>query len=203
MALSDKLTILRIILSPIFFLLYMSEPIVLKQVSVIVFFIAAITDWYDGWIARKYGYFSRWGKFLDPLADKILTSFAFIAFLYSDFIGLWMVVVIIFRDISITVLRGVAEYKGKPVVTSFSAKTKTVVQYIVIYYLLVVSLLQTFSFFQTKLKIEIESLLSKDVIFGMMLVVTLATIYTGIVYVYENRKIILEIFSDNFEQNKK
>ena len=80
MTLPNQLTILRILLTPLFILLFISDRIFLKELSVFVFIIAALTDWYDGWIARKLGTVSRWGVFLDPLADKILTSAAFVAF---------------------------------------------------------------------------------------------------------------------------
>ncbi len=62
------------LLTPLFILLFISERVFLKQFSVMVFVVAALTDWYDGWIARKLGKVSRWGVFLDPLADKVLTS---------------------------------------------------------------------------------------------------------------------------------
>jgi CDP-diacylglycerol---glycerol-3-phosphate 3-phosphatidyltransferase len=80
MTLPNQLTILRIFLTPVFVALFLSENVFLKQLSVPVYIVAALTDWYDGWFARKFGYMTKWGRFLDPLADKILTSSAFIAF---------------------------------------------------------------------------------------------------------------------------
>ncbi len=98
MILPNQLTVMRIILTPVFLFLFLQDSNTLKQISVIVFLIAAITDWYDGWLARKFNYITSWGKFMDPLADKILTSAAFIGFVIIDFIPLWMVIVIIVRD---------------------------------------------------------------------------------------------------------
>ena len=78
MTLPNQLTILRIVLSPVFLFLFLSHDPLMKQISVCVFIIASLSDWYDGWLARKFNYISEWGKFMDPLADKILVSTAFI-----------------------------------------------------------------------------------------------------------------------------
>jgi CDP-diacylglycerol--glycerol-3-phosphate 3-phosphatidyltransferase len=74
MVLPNQLTVLRIILSPIFLFFFLSENLLFKQISIGIFIIAALTDWYDGWLARKFNYITNWGKFWDPLADKILTD---------------------------------------------------------------------------------------------------------------------------------
>ncbi|MEK7263084.1 MAG: CDP-diacylglycerol--glycerol-3-phosphate 3-phosphatidyltransferase [Bacteroidota bacterium] len=193
MALPDRLTVLRIILSPVFVILFLNDTPEVKIISLFVFLIAAITDWYDGWAARHYGYFSRWGKFLDPLADKILTSAALIAFTRIGLIDAWMVWIIILRDFLITLLRSYAEYKGKPVVTSFTAKTKTVGQYISIYYILLLYVGKFIPSVYERFSMEIENLLHPQVLFGMMIVVTAATAWTGVVYIVENRKTLMEI----------
>ena len=111
MVLPNQLTVLRIILTPVFLVLFLSGDPLLIQISLAVYLIAAITDWYDGWLARKFNYITEWGKFLDPLADKILTSGAFFAFVYLDVLELWMVLVIVIRDFAITGLRGYADYQ--------------------------------------------------------------------------------------------
>ena len=76
LTLPNQLTLLRVVLTPVFALLLTSEASFNKQLSLAVFVIAALTDWYDGWVARKFGNISRWGKFLDQLADKVLSSSA-------------------------------------------------------------------------------------------------------------------------------
>ena len=91
-----------------------------------IFFIASITDAYDGYYARKYNQITPEGKFLDPLADKILVSSAFISFALLDIIEFWMVGLIIFRDLFVTGLRMAMEQKGLSMVTSTIAKAKTV-----------------------------------------------------------------------------
>ncbi len=185
MTLPNQLTILRIVLTPIFVTLFLSDKTSLKQLSLIVYIVAALTDWYDGWIARKFGYATRWGRFLDPLADKILTSSAFIAFASIGLLTTWMVILVVVRDILITLLRSYAELKDKPVITTKSAKVKTFVQMVFIYYLLFGYVLNV------GFEINLEStLLNPNLIFWSMLLITILTVWTGFVYIYDNWKII-------------
>ncbi len=191
MTLPNQLTILRIILTPLFVLLFVSEQLILKQVSVLVFSIAALTDLYDGWIARKTGKVTRWGIFLDPLADKILTSAAFVAFAWLGMVGWWMVWIIVVRDISITLLRSFAELRGRTLHTNFSAKVKTFAQMVFIYGVLLAvvlndSILELIPVF--------SMILQKDVLYYSMLVVTILTLGTGLQYVIENFKMIHSSF---------
>jgi len=136
MTLPNQLTILRIILTPVFLCLFLSGNPLLIQISALVFFIAALTDWYDGWLARKYNYITDWGKFWDPLADKILTSAAFIGFVFVDLVPLWMVLLIIIRDLVVTLLRIYADSREYNFITSYYAKWKTLLQMVFLYYLL-------------------------------------------------------------------
>lgn len=138
MVLPNQLTVLRIILSPIFLFFFLSENPLFKQISIGIFIVAALTDWYDGWLARKFNYITNWGKFWDPLADKILTSIAFIGFVILGVLPLWMVIIILVRDFIITILRAYADYKGASFPTSVYAKWKTFIQMAFLYYLLVI-----------------------------------------------------------------
>jgi len=80
MTFPNQLSILRIILAPVFLFMYLSNNILIKQLSLLVFFIAVLTDWYDGWHARKFKSVTKMGVYLDPLADKVLTSFVISTF---------------------------------------------------------------------------------------------------------------------------
>ena len=124
MSFPNQLSVLRILLTPLFLYLFLSENIVYKKLSLIVFFIAVSTDWIDGWHARKYGLISAFGIFIDPLADKILTSAAFAGFYILGIMPLWMVIVIVSRDIIITLLRSYKEYKGYTNLTSIPGNSK-------------------------------------------------------------------------------
>lgn len=194
MILPNQLTILRIILTPIFYFLFISDDQSMKLISVFVFFIAAITDWYDGWLARKFNYITNWGKFLDPLADKILTSAAFIALVKINVLELWMVLIIIIRDFLITGLRAYADYKGELFNTSFLAKWKTLLQMIFLYYLLFIEVLLSSDLMQENYKWLNSYFRNKEVIYFVMLAITLLTFFTGYQYFIQNKKLIRKLF---------
>jgi len=199
MILPNQLTTLRIFLTPVFLYLFLSDNPIMKQLSLAVFIIAAITDWYDGWLARKFDYITTWGKFLDPLADKILTSTAFLAFAFTGIVDLWMVLIIIFRDILITLLRIYAEYKGYSFVTSKSAKVKTFLQMVFIYYLLLVFTFKTVSYIKLNFANLLSQLSDATLIYYSMAIVTLITFVTGVQYILNNRTLIKKLF--NFGTN--
>lgn len=194
MILPNQLTGLRILLTPVFLFFFLMEEPVFKLISLIIFLIAAITDWYDGWLARKFNYITNWGKFLDPLADKILTSTAFIAFVLVGLLPLWMVIIIIVRDLLITVLRAYSDYKGKLFAASRLAKWKTFFQMFFLYYILVLYVLRTLPALQSYADL-FDTLLDPTLIYISMAFVTTFTLVTGILYLYNNRFLIKKLFS--------
>lgn len=196
MVLPNQLTVLRIILTPIFLYLFLSGDPVLIQISLGVFFIAALTDWYDGWLARKFNYITDWGKFWDPLADKILTSTAFVGFVFVDLLPLWMVLLIITRDLLITLLRIFAESRGYNFVTSYYAKWKTLLQMVFLYYLLIIYVgFNTQEIYIGREKV-FEYLLNKELIYFVMLTITIITVHSGITYLLKNKQLISKLFNE-------
>ncbi len=190
----NQLTFLRILLAPVFLTLLFSSDPVLRQLSLLVFIIALLTDWYDGWVARRWGYITRWGKFLDPLADKVVTSAALIAFMYLDLVPSWTVWVIVVRDIAITLLRSYAEYKGKPFDTTRLAKTKTFLQFVVIYYVLLLYVGKDIEFVRSRYGELINSLLDYSFLYASMVVIAAITLLTGALYIIENWKTVRELY---------
>ncbi len=190
----NQLTLLRIALTPVFIVLLLSSSSLCRQISLLVFIVAALTDWYDGWIARKLGYVSRWGKFLDPLADKVLSSAAFVCFAALGLVDAWMVWIIIVRDFLITGLRAYAEYRERPVVTSRSAQTKTFSQFVVMYYILILYVFRSVPEIYDQFGTWIDSLMQREVLFGMMLLVTIMTVWTGVAYIIDNRRTIQDLY---------
>jgi CDP-diacylglycerol--glycerol-3-phosphate 3-phosphatidyltransferase len=190
----NQLTLLRVLLTPVFALFILSESSLYKQLSLVVFIIAALTDWYDGWIARKFGYISRWGKFLDPLADKVLTSAAFLVYASLGLIDTWMAWIVIVRDFLITGLRSYAEMRDQPIVTSKGAQAKTFGQFVVIYYILILYVARSIPPLYQEFGDKIDLLMHPQVLFGMMLLVTLSTVGTGIAYLFDNRKFLKEMY---------
>lgn len=195
MVLPNQLTILRIILTPVFLYLFLSGDTMLMRISLVVFIIAAITDWYDGWLARKFNYITNWGKFMDPLADKILTSAAFLGFVVLDVLPLWMVIVIVVRDFAITLLRVYADYKKIKFTTTRLAKVKTFTQMFFLYYLLFAYALLTFENLSQNYSFLFDILLDPQLIYWSMFIVTIFTAYTGINYFINNRKLIKKLFT--------
>jgi CDP-diacylglycerol---glycerol-3-phosphate 3-phosphatidyltransferase len=196
MVLPNQLTVLRIILTPIFFVLLLSEDTLLKQIALGIFLLAAITDWYDGWLARKFNYITNWGKVWDPLADKILTSAAFIALVILGIVELWMVAIILLRDIIITGLRVISDYRNLSFPTSIYAKWKTFIQIVFLYYLLFVYVgsLTTQLYLGNEKIFEI--LLNQKLIYFGMLFITLLTLHSGLTYLIRNRQLISKLFSN-------
>lgn len=190
MVLPNQLTILRIILTPIFLILFLTGEPVLIQISYLVFLIAAISDWYDGWLARKFNYITEWGKFMDPLADKILTSTAFIAFVIVGVLPLWMVLLIIIRDLLVTLIRVYADYRNVSFRTTRTAQLKTFLQMFFLYYLLLIYTLNTFERLHVAYKNLFYLLLDPVGIYIVMLFITLFTVITGITYIFSNRFLI-------------
>ncbi len=194
MSIPNSLTLLRILLTPVFVMLLLSDSPVFQQLSVAVYIVAALTDWYDGWVARRYGYTSRWGQFLDPLADKILAAAALFSFASLHLADAWMVWIIVGRDFLITSLRSYAEWLNQPIVTSRSAQAKTFGEFVVIYYILLLHVAPTVPVLREKFGTLIATLMQPEVLFGMLLVVTLSTIGTGALYLFENRSFLREIY---------
>ena len=180
---------IRILLSPIFLFLFFQDDFVLKAIGLGVYIIAAITDYYDGYFARKYKVFSDFGAFLDPLADKFLTFSGFIVlpFIAIDQFPWWAIALIIIRDTIITVLRVYMKRKKTMMVTRFTAKIKTTIQMVFLYIGLAVGLFQGVDFFVGE---WIAWLLSTDILLYLMIFVTAVTVYSGIEYLYVNRMLL-------------
>jgi CDP-diacylglycerol--glycerol-3-phosphate 3-phosphatidyltransferase len=183
--LANIVTISRLFLAPVFLVCILIDSPTAVTWSVVIYLVAALTDWLDGYLARKFGEVTSHGVFLDPLADKVLTTSAFIALVVHDIVPLWMVVVIIVRDFGVTAMRSIADDRGMEMQTSYAAKVKTFSQMIVIAWALILFWLHK----QSPNSTEYLYLLSSEVTGVAMLIVTLLTIYTAIHYIIVNRRI--------------
>jgi CDP-diacylglycerol--glycerol-3-phosphate 3-phosphatidyltransferase len=186
MNLPNKLTIARILLSPVFMVFFLVNNVYSRFFATIIFLFAALTDLYDGYIARKYGVVTGFGKFMDPLADKILVSTAFISFVALGYVKAWMILVMIVREFFITGLRSLAAYKGMVIMPTVLAQVKTFSQMLVISIILIFTNLKTtmvplgynWSFLTSPMVFKIFDLL---VFISMLL-----TVGTGIDYLVKN-----------------
>ena len=130
MNLPNKLTILRVLMIP-FFVLFMLWDITSaadKWIAAAIFIVASLTDMLDGKIARKYNLVTNFGKFMDPLADKLLVSAAMICLVEMGRLPAWMVIVIISREFIISGFRLIASDNGVVIAASYWGKFKTVFQ---------------------------------------------------------------------------
>ena len=133
MNLPNKLTILRVLLIP-FFVFFMLVPVVpcSNYIAVAIFIIASLTDLADGKIARKYNLVTNFGKFMDPLADKLLVCSAMICLVATGQLAAWMVIIIISREFIISGFRLVAADNGVVIAASYWGKFKTTFQMLMI-----------------------------------------------------------------------
>ena len=135
MNLPNELTVLRIILTPVFMLTLVWEFPFHYLVSMLIFIGAALTDLFDGKIARKRGLITDFGKFLDPLADKMLTTAAFLGFIALDigYGAVWIAFIVLFREFMVSSIRLIASTSGgKVIAANIWGKLKTVFQMIAI-----------------------------------------------------------------------
>jgi len=135
--LPNSITMLRICIIPVLFLLLLSPGRVLSFVIAVLFIIAAITDVLDGHIARKYGIVTKMGQFLDPVVDKLIVSSAMILMIPMGRVPAWIVVLIIMRDVFVDGLRSIASSEGIVIQASSMGKKKTLCQIIAVSALLI------------------------------------------------------------------
>ena len=112
MTFPNILTGLRIVLTPVFLALIFSDSGFNKILALLVFTVASLTDFFDGWFARRDKTVTSLGRFMDPLADKLLVSSALISFVLLGMVEAWLVGAMLFRDAVITCLRGVRDPQG-------------------------------------------------------------------------------------------
>lgn len=176
MNLANKLTLFRVILIPFFLLALYFMPEV-SIVSCGIFVVASLTDFLDGYIARSQNMVTNFGKFMDPLADKLLVAAALIYFVEVSVIPAWIVIIIISREFVISGIRLVAASDGKVIAAGIWGKIKTAITMIMIIYLLM-----NFSFTFANVIGQILVYLS-----------LLFTILSAADYIWANRKIFKDM----------
>ena len=193
MTLPNILTFFRILITPVFIICLFDDFPGAHLWALFLFIIASITDAYDGYYARKNNMVTDTGKFLDPLADKILVSSAFISFAIMGLIDFWMVALILFRDLFVTGLRIVMTRNGFTMMTSRSAKSKTGVQLGLIIFTLFFLSLKGLGWVLTN---EIHLfILEYELIYYLTAIAVVFTLYTGFCYALDNQKAIKEIMN--------
>ena len=205
MNLANKLTITRIALVPLFIVLMELYTFWFSIFALIVFIAASITDLLDGRIARRRNTVTSLGIFLDPLADKLLISAAFICFVDIDILGIpaWMVIAIISREFLITGLRSIAAAKNVIIPADKSGKFKTSSQITVIIFILVVLIIEEafLKFYGVTPQMiatfhngaySFLSLILQKAPYWAALIATVLTIYSGVHYMWKHRWLFKE-----------
>ena len=177
MNLPNKLTTLRVIMIPffVFFLLWQNgENRTFRMIALALFIIASLTDLLDGKIARKYNLVTNFGKFMDPLADKLLVCSALIALVDLNKIAAWIVIIIIAREFIISGFRLVASDNGVVIAASYWGKFKTTFQMVSVVLLI--------------LDIPARAFVTTICVW----IALLLTIVSLVDYIYKNHKILTE-----------
>ncbi|MFR3499601.1 MAG: CDP-diacylglycerol--glycerol-3-phosphate 3-phosphatidyltransferase, partial [Paraclostridium bifermentans] len=136
MNLPNKLTLFRIFLIPVFIIVMMLNLPSKFLIACMIFIVASVTDAMDGHIARKYNLVTDFGKFMDPLADKLLVISALTTMIEYDLVAAWMVIIIVARELTVSILRAIAAADGKVIAASSGGKLKTISQMVAIVILL-------------------------------------------------------------------
>jgi len=183
MNLPNKLTLLRIIIAPIFMYFFILDSYYWRLVALGLFLVAALTDFIDGHYARKYGIITGFGRFMDPLADKILVSSALISFIALDYVSPLPVMLIIGREFLITGLRLLVAYSGVVIPPSWWAKVKTFMQISLVGLVLVyINLIKTLEHFNSPALVLFQ--IDFGFYFNLLLWITaVITVGTGIDYI--------------------
>jgi CDP-diacylglycerol--glycerol-3-phosphate 3-phosphatidyltransferase len=205
MNLPNRLTVARIGLTVVFVMALLLPPEGWirshfpfgKTTALVIFIVASLTDWWDGWYARRHQLETTFGALLDPLADKILTTAAFICFIEQPsyrpgvpLVQAWMVLVIVARDFLVTGLRLVANQQGVVLRAEWFGKHKTVSQMVAIICILL-GLAAREDWHCFGIDSDLFDVLFSHVAFTLMLITVGLTLLSGIIYFWKNRECFL------------
>lgn len=178
MNLPNLITVGRMVLIPVFVVLYLTPG--MNIAAVVVFAIAALSDAVDGYIARKYNLITNFGKFMDPLADKMLTCAGFVLLVGAGRMPAWVCILVLAREFMVTGLRTVAVEQGVVIAASMAGKVKTTVQMVGL-----VVMLLSLSAAWTLGPLSVDAVLN-----GAIAVVT---VWSGLEYLWKNRNLFSQI----------
>ncbi|MEA5038676.1 MAG: CDP-diacylglycerol--glycerol-3-phosphate 3-phosphatidyltransferase [Clostridiaceae bacterium] len=186
MTIPNILTMIRVLLIPVFMFCAVDGSALTDWLAVVIFCVASFTDFVDGYLARKYNQITNFGKFMDPLADKLLVMSALLIFVERGTVPAWAAVVILGREFTVTSLRMVAAAEGKVIAANYWGKAKTLTTMICLILLLIrVPPVTVFSGFTLQ-----------DLLVWLMVIVTVISGYT---YVKDNFSVIKDGFTQKGE----
>jgi len=173
MNIANKLTLLRIVMIPLFIFLLLEGY---SFWALIVFSSAAFTDYLDGYLARKYKLITNFGKFMDPLADKLLVTSALVCFVQLGLLNAWVVIIILSREFIVSIFRAIAAAEGIVIAASLWGKAKTISQM----FMVIVLLLGNYPF--DLINFPMDQIL--------IVLATALTIISGVDYIVKNKQVL-------------
>ena len=189
MNLPNQLTLTRIILTFVFIYFISKDGLSFVVAATLLFILACLTDFADGYIAKKYHLVSDFGKLMDPIADKFLILAAFLAFVRMQVVENWMVILILGREIIVTSLRIFALTKTKVLAAERAGKHKTVSQMVAIFAILGFIIFKKSLYIRSQWSESIEIWWRCGIDMLMLMTVGL-TLISGLSYIWNNRKLI-------------
>ena len=188
--LPNILTISRIAITPIFLFVILMESLQHRfLLACIIFAIGSITDAVDGHLARKNNQITNFGKFLDPIADKILTTSALLAFMSMGLCNIWIVMLVLTREFAIASVRMIAASNGVVIPANVWGKIKTVTQ--MVFTILIMLLGEAYYIVESTDKILFSKLPDLSLVSnGLLWITAIFTVISGAVYLIDSRKII-------------
>ena len=188
--LPNILTISRIVITPIFLFVILMESLQHRfLLACIIFAIGSITDAVDGHLARKNNQITNFGKFLDPIADKILTTSALLAFMSMGLCNIWIVMLVLTREFAIASVRMIAASNGVVIPANVWGKIKTVTQ--MVFTILIMLLGEAYYIVESTDTILFSKLPDLSLVSnGLLWITAIFTVISGAVYLIDSRKII-------------
>lgn len=177
----NKLTVSRIGITFLLIWFLFVPAFFAKLAALVLFLLACLTDFLDGWIARRRGEISDFGKIMDPVADKILVLGIFLSFVELRLIPAWMVIIIIIREVVITGMRFLAIRRGVVLAAESAGKHKTVFQMMTIFFLLLFLMIEELTGFKDIYKV---------ITFLFMAITVILTLYSGFLFMWHNKVLL-------------
>ncbi|HQP91529.1 MAG TPA: CDP-diacylglycerol--glycerol-3-phosphate 3-phosphatidyltransferase [Candidatus Omnitrophota bacterium] len=189
MNLPNKLTLIRIAMTFVLMAFLFQPGVAAKITAFVIFLLACFTDFLDGWFARTKNQITDFGKIMDPVADKVLVLGIFISFVQLQLVPAWMVIIIIIREMLVTGLRLAVVRRGDVIAAEKAGKHKTVSQMVTIFFILLFIILREsavrFSFWSDEFQLRYQNM-----VILLMSVAVILTLYSGISFLWQNRKLI-------------
>ena len=178
----NRLSLIRMASVPVLTALMLVDAPWAKYVALFGFILSAITDFVDGWMARKYHLVTNFGKFIDPVADKLLNLSAMIMLTYVGLLPQWAVIVILARELAVDGLRMVAVGQGRVIAAGKLGKIKTVSQMVLILFLMIAGRLAPVIFSSTPVHIDVVNVIGALMTAWVMAI----TVWSGVDYFAKN-----------------